>query len=424
MTMGKEAKIFILAFIVLMGFALAVGYHYFRGEILGEGYPANTFLYLPGNYAMDFRTVVKEGQSLDPYLGYKSAQYPLLVIAGYLFSFVHGLLFQNLLFAIVVSTPLLYFSVKFLKVSPWYLSLLPIFSIIFLSYPYLIEMDRLNFEGLLFVFLLLFMFFFSEKKYLISAFFLSIAVAMKAYPAILLVLFLPERKFREIAFCIGSTIILTMASLFCFHGGIYANLTYLIHGSNITSNSIFDRFTSIGSNTVQRGVTLLTLFKIIYYEAGLLPGFIVDHFSIFYLILAAILGGLIALDVVFIERELWKRVALLVFAMLLLPPISADYKLLHIYLPLFLFINSTKSSKLDLVFVLAFGTLLIPKDLFYLSHVISEGNFYDISISVVINILILLGMSIMIMISGVRKHFRQYVKPLPTAAIPIENEGI
>jgi hypothetical protein len=58
----------------------------------------------------------------------------------------------------------------------------------------------------------------------------------------------------------------------------------------------------------------------------------------------------------------WKKVLLLVVAMNLLPQVSADYKMLHIFVPLFLFVNQDLPEKSDLLYAILFGLLLIPKD--------------------------------------------------------------
>jgi hypothetical protein len=63
------------------------------------------------------------------------------------------------------------------------------------------------------------------------------------------------------------------------------------------------------------------------------------------------------------QRKLrfWQQVALLVCAMNLLPFVSADYKLLYLFLPLFLFINEPDAGRLDKIYCLLFGLLLVPK---------------------------------------------------------------
>lgn len=70
-----------------------------------------------------------------------------------------------------------------------------------------------------------------------------------------------------------------------------------------------------------------------------------------------------------IERVIWKRVALLVCAMCLLPYTSTDYKLLHFFLPIFLFVNHPRPERYDMLYAVLFGLLLIPK---------SYVTFYDL----------------------------------------------
>lgn len=126
-----------------------------------------------------------------------------------------------------------------------------------------------------------------------------------------------------------------------------------------------------------------------------------------YIIIAVVLGLVIAAYVVVMEKEFWKKVAILVVTMLLLPHISADYKLIHIFLPLFLFINVSKPNRLDKVYIVLFGLLLIPKDYYLLSKVISDSGVSDISISVIINDMALIIMLFLIIGSGLKKWISQ-----------------
>lgn len=408
--MSRVAKIYILSFIILVGLGFSVGYHYYYGFIKGQPYPYNTFLFLPDARFSDFFDVIRDSHSLDPYLNYNSAQYPFLIVLGYIFS-----LFANRAYVVylgLVSSTFLFLSFLILRSKNWYTKAVPVFIISLLNYPFLFVVDRGNFESLLFVFLLLFLFFYTKKQYSISALFLALAISMKIYPAILLILFIPEKKYREIAVCLFSTAAITLASLMCFRGGLLPNLSFLLQGSNFGSNWQFTQFISINSNMVQRGVSLLTFFKIFYFETGLLPAFIKNHFSTIYMILASLMGILFVLYVIFVEKEIWKKVTLLIFSMLLLPPISADYKLLHVFIPLYMFLNTKNPSKLDLLYLMMFGLLLIPKDFYYLTAVISDaaGSPHDISISVVINILTLIGISGLIMTSGAKNWITNFCK--------------
>jgi hypothetical protein len=91
---------------------------------------------------------------------------------------------------------------------------------------------------------------------------------------------------------------------------------------------------------------------------------------------------------------------------LVLPQLSGDYKLIHLFIPLFLFFNAQKSSRLDWLYALMFGLLLIPKDYYWFGKVISDNGTHDISISMIINIIILVGMFLLIMGTGLEKWYK------------------
>jgi hypothetical protein len=417
--MDKRMKVSALSFIIVVGFTAAAGYHYYRGMYLGRPYPENTFLFLPSVHFSDFYDVVRDGHTLDPYLEYSSAQYPFLALLGYLFSLIPR--YHYAVFAATVCG-VLFFGAVHLWVDNWHMSATHVFVIALLSYPFLIAVDRGNFELLVFILLLAFLFFFTRKRYWASALCLSLAISMKLYPAILLVLFVPERKYREMAATIASAAAVTLASLACFNGGIGPNLTFLLRGANLGSNPLFAQFTSLSSPMVQRGVSLLTFIKIVSIETGVFQGLDDGRFLSWYFVSAGLVGVLVVLYVVFVEKEAWKRTALLVFAMLLLPHISADYKLLHLYLALYLFVNCRTHSKSDAMFLLMFGLLLIPKDYGYLSHVISDAaGVNDISLAVPANIIVIVLMSLMIVSAGLAKRVQDPRKK--SATIEVQSPG-
>jgi hypothetical protein len=136
-----------------------------------------------------------------------------------------------------------------------------------------------------------------------------------------------------------------------------------------------------------------------------------------YLAASALIGVVAVVYAVFVEQDLWKRVAVLVLVMLLLPPLSADYKLLLLYVPLYLFVESDKPSRLDPAYLAVFGLLLVPKSYYYLSSVFSEsGAAHDISIAVPLNVLLLIALSLLIGIPGLVNRFRR----APGSPIPLK----
>jgi hypothetical protein len=82
-------------------------------------------------------------------------------------------------------------------------------------------------------------------------------------------------------------------------------------------------------------------------------------------------------------------------AMLLLPPISANYKLLHLFIPLYIFVNNEQRSKFDILYLLLFGLLLIPKDVFILP------KWFRMQPGVTMSVfLVVMNIRLMIIISG------------------------
>jgi len=402
---NRDQKIQFITGMIIIGFLLSVLFHVYQGEILKRPYPYTTFLFLPTQRFSDF-TFAQSEPFLNPYFNnvYQGGQFPLAMLIYFLFTSI-PLNISLLIFLILCSTAFAYLTNIILwgKKSSILLRLNDILPLVFLTYPFLIAMDRGNLEILLFVFLLFFLFFFLRERYTLSAVFLALAIAMKGFPAVLLLIYIPKKKYLEIVMAISIATLLTLGSLALFKGGFMANLNFLLHGPFFSPQGSF-----VGqSNFVQRGVSLFTFFKIIFIETGLLKKIDMMRFLSTYIKLAALSFIPLAAYVVFIEKILWRRVALLVFSMLLLPQISADYKLLHVYLPMFLFLLSEDHSRADFVYLIIFGLLMIPKDYTFLPHVLSDSGTHDISISIMINILSIIAASVMIIISGTKEWLQR-----------------
>lgn len=58
---------------------------------------------------------------------------------------------------------------------------------------------------------------------------------------------------------------------------------------------------------------------------------------------------------------------------MLIPPMSFDYKLIWIYIPLYYFLASSNNVSADKYYVMAFATLLVPKAYFY-HHLANIGG--------------------------------------------------
>jgi hypothetical protein len=397
--MEKSKRLYTLSLLIVISFFISICYHYFQGFYYNKPYPANTFLFLPNYFISDFGDVYRESINMNPYLGEKSGQFPFLIIIGKLFTILHGYS-SYIPFLLIGSIAFAYYAIKYLKIDPWYSQATSIFVICFLSYPFLISIDRGNFEFLLFTLLLIFIYLFEKKKYFWSTLPLAMAIAMKVFPAILLVIFISEKRWKELLVSIGVAFTLTLGSLCLFQGGFLVNAKYIMSLSNFSNNSLFSAYTSIEPGAyIQRGVTIVTLFKIVLGNAVIIPSeYWIKNFKLVYMIIAAVVGVIIILFVIFKEK-------VLVFLMLLLPPLSADYKLIHIYIPLFLFCNNSQLSKLDDLYVLFFAILIVPKDYYFFEKLASNESInnlgmHDISIATPINIIILIIFTIILIINN------------------------
>jgi hypothetical protein len=86
--------------------------------------------------------------------------------------------------------------------------------------------------------------------------------------------------------------------------------------------------------------------------------------------------------------SLWKRTTVIVILMTLLTPVSGDYKLLSMFLPIYLFVNEEEKNKSDLLFTIIFSLLLIPKNLRFI-HGLYGGVIIDPIILVILLLFIL-----------------------------------
>ena len=94
----------------------------------------------------------------------------------------------------------------------------------FLSYPILFTLDRGNLEALVFLFLLLFVNYYQKGDDVKSVIFLSLAIAMKLYPGVFVVLFCADKKYKNIIYTGILVLALSVLSAAVLEGGIQASL--------------------------------------------------------------------------------------------------------------------------------------------------------------------------------------------------------
>ncbi len=402
--MAKETKIYYLSTIILVGFFLAIVFHYMMGSYLGYGYPYNTFLCGPWDRFSDFYRTI-DMQDRNPYFRAEpSGAFPFMNIVGFFLSLL-GTSSALVIYIIFLTASLLYYCKIYLAVSDLYLT--SIASVIFtlFTFPFVFTLDRGNIEGAISIILLMFITAFLGKKYLLAALVLSLASAMKVFPAALLILFIPEKRYKEMVISVIATGVLTLASLLFFKGGFWNNFLHFLLLPNVSSYYLTSYFGA--NNIVFHGINIYNLLKITMVYGGQIKDIDMGKLLSAYNLTVSALFVIVSLYVTFIEKNIWKRVALLIIAMIIFPLLAGDYRVMYMYVPLFLFINSPEKSAADWLYVVLLGLLFIPKNYFYIPGIISDYGTDDIPIGTLLNIIILITLLGSIMATGIKEKLSQ-----------------
>ena len=389
--MTREQKITLTSLIITIGFVVSAFYHYAAGMYGNLAYPYNTFLFGPTDRFMDF--VWPFNISANPYLVARPdfQNFPALYRLASLFALL-PLPIALILFMLLFVFGFFRICQSQLKVADRLVSFQNAFIFTFLAYPFLFALDRENFEIVAF-FCLFFFVFWYRKNPLLSAILLGVAIALKGFPVILAILLFSDRRFKEILIAAGVALGTTFLSYISYPGGLVVNIT-----NHLRNLSLYNAFYATKMAGLSFGNSLFGAIKFIgllfhpgWVQTGTPQGLVTAYTIIILIVLA-----LLSLYVIFIEKDFWKKVTLLVCALNLFPLVSGDYKLLHLFIPLFLFINETAQKKSDRLILVLFALLLIPKDYFHLP-ILPET-----SISILLNPLLMLTLMAVLIVNRLK----------------------
>lgn len=393
--LDNKAKM--LAFMVMLGFVLAVIKHYILGAYLHLSYPYNTFLFTPDDRFNDFFNMLRVCKDNNPYLTsywLKSVYFPVANTFFYLF----GLIRNEWLSIGVYTCAFLAVYLNYIKKKLFALSSLDSirdFIIIgFLTYPVLFSLDRANLDMYIFLLILGFVLFFQKGRFVLAALFLSMAIAMKLYPAVFIFLFFKEKKYKEIVITIAATLCITVLSLMSYQGGFVENLQGMqsvLQGFNQS----YSGAAGLQHNVSYYGVLKLVTVGYYYVAQGIHDGATAsvlanEVLKIPYMFLVLLLFAFIVFHVLKYEQTLWKNVYLLSAAMILFPQVSFDYKLIHILIPIILFLQDESWTPFSKGYLVLFGIMLIPNNYLYIKG--------DISIAVIVYPIIMTTLAILVIL--------------------------
>lgn len=392
--MEKSNKVTLFSSIILIGFTFGVIYHYILAYYMHYGEPFTSFLYQPSWAFCDFFDILSRIKDFKPYqeVTLWIVYFPLAYILMFPFSLIKNSVFSYILYSSGFVLYWVFMSIKcfFCKNLTKIQNVQNIFIIIVLSYPFLNIMDKGNFDMFLFVMMGFWAYTFKDEKYTLSAVILAIINAIKPFSILFLFLYLFKKKYKE------------------FLLSIILSILFVIGGFMIFSNGFF--------NQINIFLKSLTLFKLIYAIKPVIriecssslfipvkaiflhfststPGvinFIKIYDKVCYIITA------FTLFFVWKEKVFWKQLTLLICNFLLLPYITYDYKLMFLFIPLWLFINETEKFKFDLAYIICFSLLFIPKNIIIILNTIHNNSDNWFPISAIINPLILITLSLLI----------------------------
>lgn len=379
--MTHEDKIWSLCIVVLVGVSLAVAFHYVLGGYQNLGYPYSTFLFKPWDAGNDFHNIFRTVVAGDPYGSAVSVYFPFTYLPLYLLRPFPSIAAFALLVA--AFTTVLFRRVwNCLHPLPRAPRSLSTFILTVLTYPYLFCVDRGNLEMLVFLFLIGFLTFLRMDRGYAAALSLAAAAAMKGYPALFGLIFLARRQIKPFLIMIFGTIGLTVVAAWTFPGGILGSLHALHENLQTFGRTYIDGVAGTHFNPlgIQHNGSYFAMARALEL-AGLLPEFAVSAFEAMYVVFAAAAGLGVAWWVIFKDRALWRQTTLITVAVLVLPQISFDYKLILLMIPVPMFLSKESASRLDRTLVIVFGLLLIPKSYIWLAA--------DITVSVILTPLLL-----------------------------------
>ena len=199
------------------------------------------------------------------------------------------------------------------------------------AYPFYFEFEQANVEWIVCTLVWLGVFSFLSGRQYGAAICFGVAAAMKLYPIIFLGLLLSRRQYRQMAVAVVTVVVTTLASLWLLSGNVAVAWRGTQHGMDTFRETYMLGFMSLGFDHSLFGFAkaILRTRQSVTHPAVIDPARIAAMLA-WYLPMMAISG--IGLYFAWIRRlPVVNQVICLMVATILLPPVSYDYTLLHLY---------------------------------------------------------------------------------------------
>jgi hypothetical protein len=366
--MTRDEKIGHMLRVMLLGFSWALVYHV-GSWLLGADYPYSTFLFRPHDRFNDFWSLLP--YSTEPYVErINTASYwPLNYVGLRLLNALGraGVEWPFFLFMGTFLLGLVLISWRGLRGASRKQGAGRVALFLGCSYPVWFCLDRANLEAWPFLCVGAWVYFYERGKTGLCALALALALNLKPFPVVFLLLPLVKRQWKMLAACAVLTLLVFWLSMRSF-GPEVAEQTRVMGQGLDSYNAIY----VAGGRGLRFAHSLFGMAKI-FSGAGVPGGpaeFDASALIRPYLAFSLASMGLLTLYLARVRREWWQQLALLVCAMNLLPFVSTDYKLLYLIFPALAWINApsaagktSHSRRYDTIIGSLFALLLVPKNI-------------------------------------------------------------
>jgi hypothetical protein len=279
--------------------------------------------------------------------------------------------------------------------------------------PYLMCVDRGNIELWVVFMVGASLYYFSKARFYSSAAWLVIPISLKIYPCVLLALFVRRRKLLFLVLTIAAAIAVTVFAYSRFEGGIVSN--YELNKQQLAVNA--DKYVvanwGLGQSAAAWNLYRVAAMTVNAIETGTYfdqywnwyP--LEPHFRValpIYGYCVAVVALFVSIYTIFIEKDVLRRVVVLLLFMVLASPSGAEHKIAHIGSALVAFILIRNRRWGDYVVTALLAFTLIPKKE-YLFECLgpTDSGFMDVSSAIVLNPLAMLSALVILFWCGTAK---------------------
>ncbi len=360
-------------------FGAALLWIFVRGYLLHQPYPFNTFLFDPKLRYSDLTDYWERFQHFRQSAFYASAGfphadtpyvYPPFMSVVFWLCWIAPVKSLHLFWAVVVAAAaaLAAVFVRCLirrQIRAW-VAVLFTLTVVGTSYPMWVVWDRANMEVFVWIAVSAGLIAYVRRRWWWAASLFAVATALKYFPLVFFALLISRRKWRETIYGMAATASLTIGSLSLMGPSIAEAWAHSRYSLRVLKHFwiLADRAGEIGFQH--------SLFSVLRQACALTNASVhtLQHAYSSYLYLVAI-GGLALYWLRIRKLPVLNQVLALAICSVLLPPWSADYTLVHLYVPWALLalwiVDHANENKRALWILLPFAVVFTPQPYFLLT---------------------------------------------------------